>query len=98
MNSKIVQIESIRKLTDPAYVLSMSRGSLNFVPGQYIRTGFQGELEKREYSIYSGDNDNQLDVLIREVDNGYLSKALKKIRKGAKYRTRWSLRVFHTEL
>ncbi len=82
MNSKIVQIKSIRKLTEPAYVLSMNRGSLNFVPGQYIRIGFPGELEKREYSIYSGDNDNHLEVLIREVDNGYLSKALKKSEKG----------------
>ena len=82
MNSEIVQIESIRKLTDPAYVLCMNRGSLNFVPGQYIRIGFPGELEKREYSIYSGDTDNYLEVLIREVDNGYLSKALKNSEKG----------------
>ena len=35
MNSEIVQIEGMRKLTEPAYVLSINRGSLNFVPGQY---------------------------------------------------------------
>ena len=82
MNSEIVQIENIRKLTDPAYVMSMSRGSFDFVSGQYIRIGFPGELEKREYSIYSGENDNHLEVLIREVDNGYLSKALMQSEKG----------------
>jgi len=82
MNNHIVQIESIRKLTEPAYVLRMNRGPLNFVPGQYIRIGFPGELEKREYSIYSGINDTSLEVLIREVDNGYLSTALKNSNKG----------------
>ncbi len=78
MNSKIVQIESIRELSAPTYVLSMSRGSFNFISGQYIRIGFPEEMEKREYSIYSGEKDKQLEVLIREVDHGYLSRVLKK--------------------
>jgi len=38
----------------------------------------------REYSIYSGEKDDYLEVLIKEVDNGDLSKRFKNCKPGDK--------------
>ena len=42
-----------------------------------------GSLENREYSVYSGENDDFLEVLVREVEGGKVSGKLNKLRPGA---------------
>jgi ferredoxin--NADP+ reductase/benzoate/toluate 1,2-dioxygenase reductase subunit len=71
------EIISIRFLTESTYILRFYRHGLEFIPGQYIVIGLQDSKQKREYSIYSPVNVNYLEVLIKEVDNGFLSKKLK---------------------
>ena len=70
MNMLKLGIVSIRELSSNTYIIRMDRKDLNFKAGQYIRVGFPGEIEKREYSIYSGENDSYLEVLIREIEEG----------------------------
>ena len=41
-----------------------------------------GSLENREYSVYSGENDDYLEVLVREVEGGKVSGKLKKLKPG----------------
>lgn len=42
-----------------------------------------GSLENREYSVYSGENDDFLEVLVREIEGGKFSSRLKKLKPGA---------------
>jgi ferredoxin-NADP reductase len=37
---------------------------------------------KREYSVYSGENDDYLEVLVREIEGGKVSGKLKKLKPG----------------
>jgi ferredoxin--NADP+ reductase/benzoate/toluate 1,2-dioxygenase reductase subunit len=74
--------EGIRHLTESTYVLRFSRNEMKFNPGQHLQLGLPGSKELREYSIYSGIHDDSLEVLIKEVDEGLVSKQLKNIRAG----------------
>ncbi|MFA8301370.1 MAG: ferredoxin--NADP reductase [Hyphomicrobiales bacterium] len=74
-------LESIREINSSAYVLRFSKNNLNYKSGQYITLGLENDLESREYSVYSGANEDFLEVLVREVEDGNVSKKLKKIKK-----------------
>ncbi len=50
---------------------------MDFKSGQHIIVGLKGELNQREYSIYSGENDDYLEILVREVPGGNVSQQLK---------------------
>jgi ferredoxin--NADP+ reductase/benzoate/toluate 1,2-dioxygenase reductase subunit len=52
---------------------------MNFRAGQHITLGIPGNNQVREYSIYSTEQDTSLEVLIKEVDTGLVSKQLKKL-------------------
>jgi len=82
MNSH--QVISIRNLTPSTYVIRMEKKDFTFKTGQYITLGFSGSIDRREYSIYSAEQDDYLEVLIKEVENGLLSKKLKKCKPGDK--------------
>lgn len=69
----------VRNLTPSGYVLKMDRGGLEFEAGQYIALGIPGKGEMREYSVYSGEQDDFLEVLIKEVDEGLVSRQLKNL-------------------
>jgi len=77
--SKITQI---RFLTETTFVLRLDRGNIQFRAGQHIIAGLKGELNQREYSIYSGEKDDYLEILIREVINGSVSVQLKNCKPG----------------
>ena len=76
------QVISIRNLTSSAYVVRMSRRGLPFKAGQHILLGKAGSIHNREYSIYSGESDDFFEVLVKEVDEGLVSKQLKKLKPG----------------
>lgn len=76
------QVISVRHLTQSAYVVRMSRRGLRFRAGQHILLGKAGSIHNREYSVYSGENDDYFEVLIKEVDEGLVSKQLKKLKPG----------------
>jgi len=75
-------VEELRHLTESTYVLKFSRNGMQFSPGQHISLGLPGSNELREYSIYSGIQDESLEVLIKEVDDGIVSRQLKNIKPG----------------
>ena len=72
----------IRHLTDTTYVLEIERRGMEFEAGQHILLGDASSLDKREYSIYSGTKDEKLEVLIKEIEEGLVSKQLKRVRQG----------------
>ena len=81
--NNIVSVLNTRYLTNSTYVLRLERGDLEFEAGQYVSLGLPGNAEKREYSIYSGVNDDYLEVLVKEIDEGLVSKQLKQLQTGA---------------
>lgn len=72
-----------RALTKTTYILRLERNNLDFTPGQYISIGKAKTIDKRDYSIYSPDNEDYLEVLIKEVSDGMVSKELRKLEPGA---------------
>lgn len=82
VSSNFHEIIHIRSLTDETFVLRFDRGNLQFRAGQRIIVGLQGELDQREYSIYSGENDDYLEILVREVLDGCVSVQLKQCKPG----------------
>jgi len=60
----------------------MEKKDFTFKTGQYITLGFSGSIDRREYSIYSAEQDDYIEVLIKEVEDGLLSKRLKKCQPG----------------
>jgi ferredoxin--NADP+ reductase/benzoate/toluate 1,2-dioxygenase reductase subunit len=53
-----------------------------FQTGQFVLFGTKGAIDRREYSIYSSENDEFLEILVREVDGGKVSAKLKKLTAG----------------
>lgn len=92
MNVKVDEaihvIEQVRHLTESTYVLRFSRNGMQFNPGQHLVLGLQGSSDLREYSIYSGTGDKFLEVLIKEVDDGVVSRQLKSIQAGDRLEVR----------
>ncbi len=64
-------------------MLRLERKNLQFQTGQFIVLKYPGSAEKREYSVYSGEKDDYLEVLVREIEGGKVSGRLKKLTPGA---------------
>jgi len=77
-------VREIENLTDATYILRFSRNNMKFKPGQHLVAGLEGSKDLREYSIYSGTKDEDLEILIREVDGGMVSKKLRNLSRGDK--------------
>ena len=69
-------VTAIRHLTENTFILRFTRGNMQFRAGQHLIAGIHGEMDQREYSIYSGENDPFLEILIREVKGGNISSKL----------------------
>ncbi|TVQ25216.1 MAG: oxidoreductase [Spirochaetaceae bacterium] len=79
-------VQSVRDLTDSTYVLRMDRHNMSFSPGQYISLGVNDDINMREYSVYSGVDQDFLEVIVKEVDNGHVSKLLRRLKPGQSVR------------
>ena len=77
-----MKVLQTRQLTSSAFVLRFERGGLQFKAGQHIGIGLAGGVYKREYSIYSAEQDEFLEVLIREVPEGQISGQLARCKPG----------------
>lgn len=77
------KIISIRPLTNVTYVVRMERRSLLFQSGQFIMLQDPKTRQRREYSIYSGENDDFLEVLVRQIDGGIVSNRLSQLTPGS---------------
>src|SRR5210317_312583 len=76
------KVKEVRNLTESTYVVRMNRYGMEFLAGQNLNLGLAGDTEKRDYSIYSGVNDDYLEILVKEVKEGLVSKQLKKLKPG----------------
>ena len=76
------KVISVRNLTSSTFVVRFERLNFQFQTGQFVILKIPGSLENREYSVYSGENDDYLEVLIREVEGGKVSGKLKKLKPG----------------
>jgi ferredoxin/flavodoxin---NADP+ reductase len=82
VSTELHKIRQIRFLTEKTFVLRLDRGNMEFRAGQHIIVGLEGELDQREYSVYSGENDDYLEILVREVLYGKVSLQLKQCKPG----------------
>lgn len=71
------KVIEIRIINQSVYVVRMERGDFQFVSGQTIAVRPIGESEDRPYSIYSGENEHYIEILVKEVTNGNLSEKMK---------------------
>jgi ferredoxin--NADP+ reductase/benzoate/toluate 1,2-dioxygenase reductase subunit len=78
------QVIEVRELTEATYVLLFNKNGMEFKPGQHLLLGIANSEEAREYSIYSGAKEEFLEILVREVEDGKVSKQLRKLPPGSK--------------
>ena len=83
-SSDEVRVLSLETLGPGGFLLTFERPKLDFQTGQYLSLGIPGHREQREYSIYSGEDEDCLTVLIKEVPEGLVSRRLAALRAGDK--------------
>jgi ferredoxin--NADP+ reductase/benzoate/toluate 1,2-dioxygenase reductase subunit len=76
------RVRHVRDLSPSAYMLRFDRSGLQFRPGQYLIAGLEGRLDRREYTIYSGPGEDYLEILVKEIEGGLVSRALRRCRPG----------------
>lgn len=81
IQSKVIEI---RNITESTYILRLERNGFEFKAGQYLVLNVPGESKAREYSIYSAEQDDFIELLIKEVNPGELSRELKYLKVGTK--------------
>jgi len=78
------KILDINNLTESTYVVRLEKNDFEFKAGQYLVLNVPGEYKSREYSIYSSEDAPYIDLLIKEVDQGEISRELKYLKIGTK--------------
>ncbi len=82
IDESFYRLEEIRHLTDETFSLKLPKARFDFQAGQHISLGIYGDYQSREYSIYSGKDDDNLEVLVKEVEKGYFTPKLRKLKVG----------------
>ena len=75
-------VHEVRNLTDSTFVVRFDRNGLDFEPGQYLSVGLKGEIHMREYSVYSPMQADYLEILVKEVEHGHVSRGLHRLHPG----------------
>jgi len=65
-----------RIINNEIIILRLQRMNFKFKAGQYVVLSFPNSKESREYSIYSGENDDYIEILLKTVPAGDFSKRL----------------------
>jgi ferredoxin--NADP+ reductase/benzoate/toluate 1,2-dioxygenase reductase subunit len=76
------RVHHVRDLSPSAYVLRFDRNALEFRPGQCVLVGLKGRPDMREYTIYSGPQEDYLEILVKEIEGGVVSRGLRRCRPG----------------
>ena len=77
------KVIKVRHLTDSTFVVRFDRNNLPFQTGQFVTLRLPNSVDQREYSLYNGEKDDFLEVLVREVEGGKISGKLKKLMSGS---------------
>jgi ferredoxin-NADP reductase len=82
IDTRFYTVQSITSITDHTFIVRVPRKDLKFRAGQHISVGIKGESNFREYSVFSGENENYLEFLVKEIKTGYFTPRLRKVRVG----------------
>ncbi|WP_163709521.1 ferredoxin--NADP reductase [Mangrovibacterium lignilyticum] len=82
LDETFYKVKEVRRLTEETFSLRLPKSRFTYHAGQHISLGIQGDYQSREYSIYSGENDECLEVLVKEVEDGYFTPKLSKLKPG----------------
>ncbi len=74
-------VEEVIQLSEATYILRIQRNNLSFTAGQFVNISLPDSDTSREYTIYSGENQDSLDFLIRIVPTGAFSPLIKNLQK-----------------
>jgi len=76
-DKRFLEIQKIRHITPTVFTIQLERNDVQFRAGQHIGLGLKEFPYMREYSIYSGEADDYLEVLMKEVKDGTLTPKFK---------------------
>lgn len=82
LNTNYYKVAAIKSLTEHTFILTLPKSRFKFVAGQHISLSIAGDYQSREYSIYSAEEGENLQVLVKEVEGGYFSPKLKHLKVG----------------
>ncbi len=77
-----LRVLSNTEIAADLFLLRFERNDRSFEPGQFLAVGLPRETHRREYSIYSGVNDDFFEILFRRMPDGYLTMRLAELRPG----------------
>jgi ferredoxin/flavodoxin---NADP+ reductase len=81
------EITKINHLTDHAFEIFFNK-PFDFTAGQHLIASLDGEIYDREYSIASAEDESEIKILVKEVEDGYFTPLLKKTKVGDKLKIR----------
>jgi ferredoxin/flavodoxin---NADP+ reductase len=76
------KVISVIDITPTVFILRIERNNLRFRSGQHINVGPAEGGHTREYSIYSAEQEEFLEVLVKEVLHGLVTPQLKRVKPG----------------
>jgi ferredoxin-NADP reductase len=76
------KVLSVDHLTSNTFLLTFEKPNFDFLPGQHIIVSLEGDIHDREYSICSSVDDFSMQIIVKEVVDGYFSPLLKKLKVG----------------
>ena len=82
MHKAVHKVLGNESLSSGTFKLQIERNGLEFRAGQCVNLGLPNTGINREYSSYSGEQEAELAFLIREVEDGDVSPALRKLKTG----------------
>ena len=82
MHKAVHKVLGNESLSSGTFKLQIERNGLEFRAGQCVNLGLPNTGVNREYSSYSGEQEVELAFLIREVEDGDVSPALRRLKYG----------------
>ena len=82
MHKALHKVLGNESLSPSTFKLQIERDGLEFRAGQCVNLGFPNTGVNREYSSYSGEQEAELAFLVREVEDGDVSPALRRLKYG----------------
>ena len=75
-------VRDLTEINKSTFILRVERRSFQFRAGQFVNISLPNGNTSREYSVYSGENENYLEFLIKEIPDGFFTPLLKSLAPG----------------
>ena len=76
------KIKWVKFVSKNTFIVRMERKGMEFTAGQYIQVGIPDDFVFREYSIYSPEQEDYLEILVKHIKNGYFTNKLVELTTG----------------